>query len=362
MIKLDYSLKTTQDRLNLVKQIVENTPPSQLRPQYLTYMSDYILFINDKEQTIKERQSENPIITKNREKTINKRQVSFEEIVSSLENGEDGLYSMILNDKNQILDPKDPINDQDLEKIPQLKDFLDQISQLQDQFKKATGPRKYALKKQIIETWQQIYIIKSAAKGNVARGRTPSQVRSMAHMPLHEHITIGEDLMPHSDCAISLFNPDHVSFLLCYYSQLKEECYDDLNSDMHWLLIDLENTAEEALKNDPILWDLLIYKTDGLTNEEIVRALERDYGIIHTEQYYSTLWRKRIPKLIAEEAQKQYINWHYFTYVKSEYIKCGRCGQYKLAHPIFFSSNSNNIGYYSICKDCRRKGSETNGK
>lgn len=358
MIKLDYSLKTTQERLALVNQIVETTPPSQLRPQYLTYMSDYILFINDKEQTIKERQSENPIITKNREKTINKRQISFEEIVSSLENGEDGLYAMITNDKNQILDPKDPINDKDIEKNPIIQDFLNEIERLQKKFQKAVGQEKYIIKKQIIETWQQIYIIKASLKGHVARGRTPSQVKNMAHMPLHEHITIGEDLMPHSDCIISLFNPDHISFLLCYYTQLKEESYDDLDSDMHWLLIDLENLAEKALKNESILWDLLVYKTDGLTNEEIVRALERDYGIIHTEQYYSTLWRKRIPKLIAEEATKQYIEWHYFNHVKSEYIKCGRCGKYKLAHPIFFSTNSNNKGYYSICKECRRKGGE----
>ncbi len=355
MTKLDYSLKTTQERLALVNQII-NESKDPIRPQYLTYMSDYILFINDKEQTIKERKEEHPILTKNREKTINKRQISFEEIISNLENGEDGLYSMITNDKNQIMDPKDPLTKEDIEQSPQLKEFLDIISELQQQFNKATGQRKFALKKQIIETWQQIYIIKAASKGNVSKGRTPSQVRNMAHMPLHEHISIGEDLLPHSDCVISLFNPDHVSFLLCYYPQLKEECYDDLDSDMHWLLIDLEDLAEKALEKHPLLWDLLVLKTDGLTNEEIVRAIDRDYGVIHTEQYYSTLWRKRIPKLIVEEAQKQFINNYYFNHVYCEYIKCGRCGEYKLAHPLFFSSNTNKNGYYSICKECRRNG------
>lgn len=39
--------------------------------------------------------------------TINKRETSFEGLVSKFENGEDGIYNMMLdNDKNVILTPK----------------------------------------------------------------------------------------------------------------------------------------------------------------------------------------------------------------------------------------------------------------
>lgn len=39
--------------------------------------------------------------------------------------------------------------------------------------------------------------------------------------------------------------------------------------------------------------------------------MESCYGVKHTEQYYSSLWRKRIPKMIAEQASKEYLIWYF---------------------------------------------------
>lgn len=70
---------------------------------------------------------------------------------------------------------------------------------------------------------------------------------------------LDEDLIPRSRAKLSLLNPTHVSFLLCYYSALKEECYDDLQSDLHFLLLDLEQLTEDALlKKYPMLYDVVI--------------------------------------------------------------------------------------------------------
>lgn len=114
--------------------------------------------------------------------------------------------------------------------------------------------------------------------------------------------------MPHNDGPISLFNPTHISFLLCYYGQLKQECVDDLNSDMFYLLLDLENLVTDTfLPQHEILFDLICWKIDGLTNAEIQQKMQAVHGVDHNEQYYSTLWRKRIPNMIAENAQKQYL-------------------------------------------------------
>jgi len=38
--------------------------------------------------------------------TINRRETSFEGLVSKFETGEDGIYNMIINDKNVLLTPK----------------------------------------------------------------------------------------------------------------------------------------------------------------------------------------------------------------------------------------------------------------
>lgn len=151
-MQLDYTLSTPEARIEYVNQIIAQTPSEELTPIYLTYLSNYILFTSDKNQTKKERKEELPILTKNREITINKRQVSFEEIVSNLENGEDGLYALISDNKNQILDPRTPFTDKDYEEIPELYTHYSNIQSLQEQLNKATGSQKYYLKKAIIET------------------------------------------------------------------------------------------------------------------------------------------------------------------------------------------------------------------
>ena len=52
----------------------------------------------------------------------------------------------------------------------------------------------------------------------------PSQIKSIAKLDIEEKVHFNEDGMPVSDATLSLLNPEHVSFLLCYYSKLKEEC------------------------------------------------------------------------------------------------------------------------------------------
>lgn len=149
---LDYKLSTPEERIQCVEKILKETPPNQLTKGYLSYMSDYILFIADRNQTKKEKQTEKPILTKNREVTVKKRQISYEEVVSNLENGEDGIYALMSDNKNQILDPKDPISATDLAEIPELQEHLELINRLKKQFATATGVRKYQLKKAMIET------------------------------------------------------------------------------------------------------------------------------------------------------------------------------------------------------------------
>lgn len=354
-MRFDYSLKTPEERIEYSKKLLENFKGKEIPAQYLSYISDYILFVVDKDQTKKEHRAEHSIVTKNREVTVNKRQVSFEEIVSNLENGEDGLYAMISNDKNQIMDRKEKISKKEIAENPQIKESLDLIDKLKKQFDKATGLAKYSLKKQIIETWQQVYIMRAAANGIPAKNKSSNQVKTMAHMDLTEHIVLDENKMPKSDGIITLFNPSHVSFLLYYYSQLKEESWDDFYSDMHFLLLDLENLVDKTLEKEPILYDLVIWKIDGHTNEEIQKLMEAKYGVQHNEQYFSTLWRRRIPKMLSEQAQKDWLIWYYTNEEYGEWKTCGRCGEVKLAHPLFFSRNTSKDHFYSICKECRRK-------
>lgn len=258
-LQLDYSLQTSQERTEYVRKLLDATPQNEINNRTLSYLSDYILFVGDKHQTKKERKEEKPIVTRNREATIEKRQISYEGIVATLENGEDGLYSMIRNDKNQILDPRSPISEQEKDSIPGMREYMDTIDNLKKQFDKAVGPARWSLKKAIIETWQQAYILKASWQGISGKSKPTGQIKSLIHADIPEDIYLDDEGIPRSNAKLSLLVPSHVSFLLCYYSALKEECYDNLQSDLHFLLLDLEKLVDEALfENYPILYDIVI--------------------------------------------------------------------------------------------------------
>ena len=95
MIKLDYTLASPEERNELVKKILEENPNPNSK--YLEILADYLIFAREKEEKKKKQ-----ILTENRMTTVNKRETSFEGLVAQLENGEDGIYNLITNNKQII--------------------------------------------------------------------------------------------------------------------------------------------------------------------------------------------------------------------------------------------------------------------
>ena len=352
-IKMDYSLETVEERIDKINEIVSNTPSERLTSKYLERLGDYLLDL-----VVKKNEKKKPynILTDNRMVTINKREMSFEGLVSRLENGEDGIYNMIANDKNIIFAPKVSITEEDIENIPGMKDLVEAIKKVEAEAKAARGKRAGLLTKQLIAMRKDQYVLKSAY---IKPMYMMNLKKSMAKLDLSEKIYMDAEGEVHSTGIVNLYDPKHISLLLCNYNYLKESTWDKLNGDMKWLLWDLKKIVDDALKDKyPLYYDLLIYKVDGLSNLDIQNKLNETYGIKHSVEYISSLWRNKIPKLIAEEAANQWLIWH-FTYEdpkNAKWKKCSRCGQTKLAHNHFFSKNSTSKdNYYSICKCCRNK-------
>ena len=95
LIKLDYSLETPEERNDLVKKILEDNP--EPNEKYLEILADYLILCMEKQE-----RKERKILTDNRMTTVNKRETSYEGLVSQFENGEDGIYNLITNNKNII--------------------------------------------------------------------------------------------------------------------------------------------------------------------------------------------------------------------------------------------------------------------
>lgn len=344
-MKLDYTLETPEQRLELVQQILsENPSPSA---HYLEALSDYLIFSMEKEE-----KKQKKIITENRQTTFSARETSFEGLVSKLENGEDGIYNMIANDKNIIFSPKTSITKEDVEEIPALANLKKAIEEMEALATRCSGKKLFEVKKAIIQLRQDQYVIKNAYKKPIFFLKV---AKTLAKIALTDKITI-QDNLPVNKGYISFFDPKHISMLLSAYGPLKEETYSSLTSDARWMLVDLENLIESALSAYPLYKAIVIYKIDGKTNNEIQELLQSEFGIYHSLEYISNLYRNKIPKIIAEQAQKEYLEW-YFTFVeKGKWKKCTRCGQIKLAHNLFYSkNNSSKDGCYSICKECRNK-------
>lgn len=351
-IKLDNTLTTSKERTIYVKNLIDDTPSDQLTPYILESLTTYILQVDEKTQ----KHAPNNILTKNRQTYTNDRETSFEGLVDKFNDSENGnkdnIYNFIANDKNIIFSPKAPITEEDIKEVPGLSDVINAIKETEKRILSAVGKKKSILVQQLINLRKDQYVLRNNYRQPI---KCNSCIKSISKIDLSEKITINAAGEIVSNGILSLINPDHVSMILCNYARLKEESYEDLQSDCRWMLLDLENLADAALKEKyPLYYKLMIYKIDGKTNLEIQSLLYEEFGIKNTIEYISSLWRNKIPKLIAEEAQNEWLIWHYTYEEKGKWKRCSRCGQIKLADNRFFSKNSTSKdGYYSICKTCR---------
>ena len=299
----------------------------------------------------KQERKERKILTDNRMMTVNKRECSFEGLVSQLENGEDGIYNLITDNKNQIFQPKVTITKKDLDEIQPLRQLREAINVWEAKLKVTEGKDAFVIKKALIEMRKDQYVIKNAYR----RPIVPNKLTRSTHVIMlpDETSSFEEEGYPIPK-GVSLLNPVVCSAILCNYSRLKEDSFDRFEGDLYYLMLAFDEIADKALKEYPLYEKIVECKVDGLQNTQIQEILQMEFGIKHSLEYISSLWRKKIPKLIASQAEDEYLYWYYLNIEKGKYKKCSRCGQVKLAHNKYFSKNkTSRDGYYSICKKCR---------
>lgn len=342
-MKLDYSLNSPEERKELVEKILEETP--EPTPSYLESLADYLVFCMEKEE-----RKQKKIITENRTTTINKRELSYEGLASQFENGEDGIYSLITEDKNQLFQPKDPITKEDLANIPELQQIQDAINFYENKRKTLSGRAAFIAKKAIIELHKDQYIVRQAFRKDV---NTISFGITKNYIPLESDEWVDENGQPHYS-GVSLLNPKVCSGILTNYSALKENCHGNFYSDTYYLMEAFDQVSARALAPYPFYERLVELKIDGLSNAAVRDTLQQEFGLTHTPEYISSLWRKKIPSLIASAAEDEFLDYHFLNTEKGKYKKCSKCGRIRLAIPKYFSKNkTSKDGWYSICKECR---------
>lgn len=351
ILKLDYTLTSPEDRLELVNKILaEITEPNE---SYLEILANYLIVPIEREE-----RRQHKILTDNRMTTVNKRETSLEGLVSQLENGEDGIYNLLDNGKGKttIFQPKVTITKKDVEEIPYLKQIRDAIKIWEEKLKTASGREAFIIKKAIIDLRKDQYVVKNSYRQPIVFNRI---TRSKHVIKFEDSFTFDDEnfIIPKG---YSFCDPVVCSAILCNYSRLKEDGYGDFEGDMWYMMEDFDDLCKRALSDFPVYEQIVSDKIDGMQNIEIQADLEKRFEVKHSLEYISSLWRNKIPKIIASQAEDDTLDWYFLNVEKGKYKRCSRCGQIKLAHNKYFSKNkTSKDGFYSICKKCRNKKDKT---
>lgn len=349
MLKLDYSLQTPEERNALVQKYLEENPNPPAA--YLEVLADYLVLCMEKQE-----RKQRKLITDNRMATIGKRETSYEGLVAQLENGEDGIYNLVNDNKNSIFQPKVSITKRDLAEIPFLTQVRDAIAYWERKLPTAVGKDRYIIKKTIIDLRKDQYVIKNAYRKPIVAIKL---TRSRYLLKMDDDYDFDDDGYP-IPSGVSLMDPKIISTILCNYSGLKEAAWGEFEKDVWYLMYDFDILIDKALRNNPIYDRICELKIDGLRNLAIQQDLQQNFGVKYSVEYISNLWRNKIPKAVADYAVSEFIDWYYTTQYRSHYKYCNRCGRNKLAHGKYFSKNPSSAdGYYSICKECRNKGGQS---
>lgn len=344
-MQLDYTLESPEERKAHVEKLLEENP--DLPTRYLEYFADYILMAIDKQE-----RKQRKILTENRLSTINKRETSYEGLALSLENGEDGIYNLTCENKNALLQPKISITAKDLAEIPYLAQVRSAIEQLEEKSKCVEGKDAYTIKKMLIDLRKDQYIIKNAFRQPVQCGFSLSS-KPIRHLDENTYLSANGEVIAEG---VNFCNPKIITEILANYSHLKEDSHDRFLDDTWYMMQDFDELCGRALKGEPILDRIVELKIDGKQNCDIQTAIETEFGVKYSAEYISSLWRKKIPKLIATQAEKDWLDYHFTEEEKGHWKRCSRCKEVKLAHNLYFSKNSTSKdGFYSLCKECRNK-------
>lgn len=332
---LNNALKTYEDRLEWVNEQIAQVGEENVSEYQREKIASYLI-----EGTNPETRGE--IITPNRMVTVNKRETSREGLVEKLEGGESAFHQLIKQDRNVILTPKVEITQADLDEVPglqQLRDEIDKLQKIIDENDNIPKKTLGKMKQMVIEMRRDQYVLKNAFRQPIFSRGNGTNIEEMIHYD-----------------TVNLQDPEQVLALIINYTGLRSEFGDDNQSDIKWVLVDLDRIIEKSLKSKPSLKYILLLKIAGASNAEIRDGLIRKYNIDHTQEYISSLYRNKIPEIIAETAREEWIENIFMNKLKGEYKRCSRCKQIKLASNRYFSINrTSSSNFYSVCKSCRNK-------
>lgn len=153
---------------------------------------------------------------------------------------------------------------------------------------------------------------------------------------------------------IDLTNPKHVYEMLEMYETLKADSWDRLDSDLKFLLWELETYIDNTHFSEDRFW-ILVRKIDKITNERIGEELQLKFGLNYSANYISTIYTQSICEKIAKTAQLMQDEWNWRDYPE-KFKTCSTCGKkYFRDQRNFVKKANSKDGLSARCKYCDKE-------
>lgn len=389
MLKLDFTLTTSEERSNFIDNYLKENSNYSFSNSELETIANYILYGKD---------------SKDGESVVDRKEVQIKTKYSSYKKKEpESLNELMENptfderifikEKNRYRNIKPKIDrkkDYDIPTIQELWETIDYYQYLVDcntgkindpSARKLSQLELYKIKHMIIDLRRQQFTLKDIFKPTICLFGTTAKKSyynydssipwdlensNFSIAPLG--VFIGQDqkfLNPReyrgeeyqynskAKYIIDFRELEHIYYLLENYEDLRIMGENNPESTINFLLdtlnfyIELANLSESKKL-------ILDYKKKRISNEVIKEELFRKYGLTHSANYISTLWKQKICGAIAEAAKL-----HYDYYLNRNkpfaWKKCNQCGKIKLKDTREFMRKSRSSdGLSNKCKECDR--------
>lgn len=332
------------------RRAVEDSLSDNPRPSraQLSAMADYMLFVSDPGSTTAERREEYPLLTRNRQSTIAKREVQAESVSADGMSSEDTLSALSSDMPSTALGVRRG-------ELPELDDWrmrenAEAARSLSRQAESATGKRRFELKRQVISKYREKTAIResvSPAIPPVPRSVLPPDAPGL----LDDDVVLDPATqMPRGRRGLTMCDMPMVRALLDDYAQLKVLSQGDSRSDVAALLADLEESLDAVFCDDPVMAEFVRLKLGGMSDGDACDVMAERTGVHRSERYWESRWRVNVPRAVCTRAQRLWLLRHW-----GKWKVCTMCGRALPAHPAWFTRNTSKDGFYSRCKDCRTK-------
>ena len=389
--KLDFSIETSQDRLDFIKK---NVDLSKLNKSDIELCTNYVLYGKDSDGTsIVDRKE---VFIKTRYNSYSKKEpISLEGLMESPTFDE----SIIKTEKNIYKKVKPSIDREKCKDIPGMKELWEQIDKLDRQIKLSQGkeePRPgekvphfdskelYHLNHTLIDLRKEQYLLKDLSQPEKRATKNYgnfycSQVDFQMNYPVYPCGIASDEndtdfMYPFMNGRtfkafdvekeienrkkknlpyFSFLDKEHIYQLCLNYYEIKHQAEKYPDSPLHGLLITLDFYIEKARLSDQ--QKLIVEcKKQRLLNKEICKRLMDELGIYHQENYISTIWNK-VCQLIADAANLHFDEWCCKDY-KPAWKKCNCCGEMMLRDSRnFVRKTKSSDGLTNRCKKCDQR-------